>query len=250
MRILILDEQAIVRTGLRCVLEPDWCHPGGETAVPADVVAEASCLAEAEDLALEADVVLTDLVLPDAWGVEIVRALHKIQPGAAVFVFTTCSDPDAVADALQAGAKGYMLKDAAPAEVVDAVRRVAAGEVYVQPSLGAALLGAPSRSPAGHRVAPKDLTPREQDVLRHVALGHTNAEISAILCMSVRTVETHRSRLVRKLGLQTRAELVRYAVKTGLLHFDTGDGYPATPPWDPAAGEVRQSPDGRRRPVP
>jgi len=176
---------------------------------------------EAARLPVEADVILADLDLPDGRGVDVIRALRSRQPTAAILVFTAMGGPDDVVDALQAGANGYLLKDAGPVEVVDAVRRVAAGEVYLQPSLGAALVRAQSQRRAGRDVAaPIDLTPREKDVLRHVALGHTNAEVSAMLCMSVRTVEAHRSRLVHKLGLQTRAQLVRCAAKMGLLHFD------------------------------
>jgi two-component system response regulator NreC len=211
LRILLVDEQAILRAGLRCVLQQHGFQ----------VVGEAMSVGEAARLPVQADVVLADLVLPDGRGVDVIRALRSAQPTAAVLVFTTMGGPDDVVDALQAGANGYLLKDAGPVEVVDAVRRVAAGEVYLQPSLGAALLRAQAQRRAGRDVAATiDLTPREKDVLRHVALGHTNVEMSAMLCMSVRTVEAHRSRLVRKLGLQTRAQLVRYAAKVGLLHFD------------------------------
>jgi DNA-binding NarL/FixJ family response regulator len=124
---------------------------------------------------------------------------------------------------LRAGASGYLLKEAAPADLVDAVRRVAAGQTYVQPSLGAALLsrGAGLDLPAGRPARPaKALTPREIDVLRLLARGHTNAEMSSMLGMSLRTVEAHRARMLRKLRFETRAELVRYAADLGLLQFD------------------------------
>jgi DNA-binding NarL/FixJ family response regulator len=214
--VFLLDDHPVVRAGLRMLLEHDGVH----------IVAEASCLAEAVGLELPAaavDVVVADLMLKDARGVEVVTALRRCMASAAVLVLTMMDDPDEVAGVLRAGARGYLLKEAAPADLVDAVQRVAAGETYLQPSLGAALLsrGAlPGLTGAKPPRPAKTLTPREVEVLRLLARGHTNAEMSSMLGMSLRTVEAHRARLLRKLGFETRAQLVRYAADLGLLHFD------------------------------
>ena len=122
-------------------------------------------------------------------------------------------DPEYARRALRAGALGYVLKDAADGELVDAVRRVAEGGTYLNPALGARLATTPER-PSG---PPGDLSGREAQVLRLIALGHTNAEIAEQLFLSVRTVETHRAHIQQKLGRSTRAELVRYALDNGLL---------------------------------
>jgi two-component system response regulator NreC len=214
-RVLLLDDHPIVRTGLRILLERDGLH----------IVAEASCLAEAVGLELpgEVDIVVADLMLKDARGAEVVTALRRSLTSAAVLVLTMMDEPDEIVRVLRAGARGYLLKEAAPADLVDAVRRVAAGETYLQPSLGAALLSREGGAglPGGKPSRPaKTLTPRELDVLRLLARGHTNAEMSSMLGMSLRTVEAHRARMLSKLGFQTRAELVRYAAELGLLQFD------------------------------
>jgi two-component system response regulator NreC len=214
--VVLLDDHPVVRAGVRMLLERDGLH----------IVAEASSLAGALALDLPAgavDVVVADLMLKDARGAKVVAALRRSLAPAAVLVLTMIDDPDEVADVLRAGASGYLLKEAAPADLVDAVRRVAAGETYLQPSLGVALLSRTTVSgPApGTPLRPaRTLTPRELDVLRLLARGHTNAEMSSMLDMSLRTVEAHRARLLRKLGFETRAELVRYAAGLGLLQFD------------------------------
>jgi two-component system response regulator NreC len=217
--VLLLDEHPVVRAGLRMLLERDGLR----------IVAEASSLTEASRLddALDGvDVVVTDLRLKDARGPEVVAALRRAMPAAGVLVLTMTDDPDEVVEALRSGARGYLLKEAAPADLVDAVRRVAAGETYLQPSLGAALVSrgaAPAAGAAAETLTtrpPRALTPREVEVLGLLARGHTNAEMSALLAMSLRTVEAHRARLLRKLGFGTRAELVRYAAELGLLQFD------------------------------
>jgi two-component system response regulator NreC len=134
-------------------------------------------------------------------------------PDTAVVVLTMQEDPSFARRALQSGATGYVLKDSANAELVEAVRRAAAGETYLAPKLGAALAAAPAQ-PAG---PPDDLTRRELEILRLIALGHTNAEIGTQLYLSIRTVESHRAHIQQKLRRSTRAELVRYALDHGLL---------------------------------
>jgi two-component system response regulator NreC len=180
-------------------------------------VGEAASVAEAISSQTQPDVIVADLVLPDERGSEVVRRLRERYQDSAVVVLTMVDNPTDVQLCLAAGARGYLLKETASAELVDAVRKVAAGEDYLQPSLGAALAKwreAPGRV---HARAIDDLTPRELEVLRLIALGHTNAEIATMLYVSVRTVENHRASVMRKLGLRTRAELVRHATESGLV---------------------------------
>ena len=144
---------------------------------------------------------------------EAIPRVTDVSPGTRVVVLTMQEDPVFAREALRAGAVGYVLKEAADSELVEAVRRAAVGETYLNPRLGAALATAPAASDG----PPDDLTEREAEVLRLVGLGHTNAEIAGQLYLSVRTVESHRARIGQKLGLSTRAELVRYALDHGLL---------------------------------
>lgn len=206
--VLLMDDHVVVREGLRALLERQD---------DIRVIAEASSVAQAESLEVEPDVIVADLVLPDDRGADVVRRLRERHAEAAVLVLTMVDNPTDVQLCLAAGARGYLLKETASTELVDAVRRVAGGEDYLQPSLGAALAkwrDAPGQIRAR---ASGDLSEREREVLRLIALGHTNAEIATMLFVSVRTVENHRSSLMRKLGLRTRAELVRQANDTGLV---------------------------------
>jgi two-component system response regulator NreC len=203
-----MDDHQIVREGIRALLERQD---------DIDVVGEAASVGEATSLEVQPDVIVADLVLPDERGSEVVRRLRDRYPDSAVVVLTMVDNPTDVQLCLAAGARGYLLKETASTELVDAVRKVAAGKDYLQPSLGAALAKwreAPGRV---HARAIDDLTPRELEVLRLIALGHTNAEIATMLYVSVRTVENHRASVMRKLGLRTRAELVRHATESGLV---------------------------------
>jgi two-component system response regulator NreC len=203
-----MDDHQIVREGIRALLERQD---------DIDVVGEAASVGEATSLEVQPDVIVADLVLPDERGSEVVRRLRDRYPDSAVVVLTMVDNPTDIQLCLAAGARGFLLKETASTELVDAVRKVAAGEDYLQPSLGAALAKwreAPGRV---HARAIDDLTPRELEVLRLIALGHTNAEIATMLYVSVRTVENHRASVMRKLALRTRAELVRYATESGLV---------------------------------
>jgi two-component system response regulator NreC len=203
-----MDDHQIVREGIRALLERQD---------DIEVIGEAASVGEAISLEVRPDVVVADLVLPDERGSEVVRRLRDRYPDSAVVVLTMVDNPTDIQLCLAAGARGFLLKETASTELVDAVRKVAAGEDYLQPSLGAALAKwreAPGRV---HARAIDDLTPRELEVLRLIALGHTNAEIATMLYVSVRTVENHRASVMRKLALRTRAELVRYATESGLV---------------------------------
>src|SRR3954452_228964 len=205
--IVIADDHHVVRSGLRLLLEVE---DGFE------VVAEA---ADADSalrtvLGYKPTVLVLDLNMPgDIASLDAIPEVRERSPDTSVVVLTMQEDPSFARAALQAGARGYVLKDSANAELVEAVRRAAAGGTYLAPRLGAALATAPAR-PAG---PPDDLTPRELEVLRLIALGHTNAEIGSQLQLSIRTVESHRAHIQHKLRRSTRAELVRYALDHGLL---------------------------------
>ena len=209
IRVALCDDHAVVRSGLRRVLAD---QPDLEVVGDVGTADEAVALAKAE----RPDVFVMDLGLPDVNGIEATRRVVVVSPTTAVLVLTVHDDVAYLRKAFDAGARGYLVKDAADVELVLAVRQVAAGEEYVHPRLGAALLG---QSPAGSRAAGPggDLSQREVAVLRLVSLGYTNAEIAAELFVSVRTVETHRAHVQQKLGLKTRADLVRYARQQGLL---------------------------------
>ena len=208
IRVLVVDDHAIVRAGLRRVLdaEPD-IETVGEAPNAERAVFEA--------MAHKPDVVLMDVVMPGTSGIEIIPTLQQNVPEAKVLVLSMQDDPHYLREAFDAGASGYVLKEAADTEVVDAVRAVAAGERYVHPALGARLVEAEA---AERRRADEDpLSDREREVLRLLALGHTNQEIAKLLYISVRTAETHRAHIMQKLRLSSRAELVRYALSEGLL---------------------------------
>jgi len=208
IRVLVVDDHAVVRAGLRRVLEaePDI-----------DVVGEAETGERAIFEAIESkpDVIVMDVVMPGKSGIEATPEVLRAVPTTRVLVLSMQDDPHYVRAAFEVGASGYVLKEAADNEVVGAVRAVAAGERYVHPALGARLVAA---EVAERRRADDDpLSDREREVLRLLALGHTNQEIAEMLFISVRTAETHRAHIMRKLGLSTRAELVRYALEQDLL---------------------------------
>lgn len=208
IRALIVDDHAVVRSGLRKVLEAE---------ADIDVVGEAGDARHAvfETRAQKPDVILMDVVMPGKSGIEAIPEVLKDAPEAKVLVLSMQDDPRYVREAFEAGASGYVLKEAADSELVAAVRDVAAGGRYVHPALGARLVAADAAE--RKRAADDPLSDRERDVLRLLALGHTNQEIADMLYISVRTAETHRAHIMQKLRLQTRAELVRYALAEGML---------------------------------
>ena len=182
-----------------------------------EVVGDAGTIREAvfEVRAAKPDVILLDVTMPGESGIEGLPKLLHEAPAAKVLMLSMQDDPSYVREAFAAGASGYVLKEAIDAEVVAAVRAVAAGTRYVDPALGARTVAADAA--AQEAIAADPLSDRERDVLRLLAVGHTNQEIAKQLFISVRTAETHRAHIMRKLQLATRAELVRYAIEHGQL---------------------------------
>ncbi|HEY7932522.1 MAG TPA: response regulator transcription factor [Solirubrobacteraceae bacterium] len=204
IRLVLADDHSVVRSGLRMLLdsEPDF-----------EVVAEASDVQSARRYVRghHPRVLVLDLNMPGGSSLEAIPVIREESPDTQIVVLTMQQEPAFAREALGAGALGYVLKEAADAELVEAVRRAASGESYLNPALGARIASEPPPGP------PDDLSEREVDVLRLIARGHTNAEIAEQLFLSVRTVETHRSHIQQKLRLSTRAELVDYALKRKLI---------------------------------
>ncbi|MDQ3875225.1 MAG: response regulator transcription factor [Actinomycetota bacterium] len=208
VRVVVVDDHAVVRSGLRLVLDAE---EDIETVAEAGNAREAIFAVRRE----QPDVVLMDVVMPGASGIDATPAVLREAPDAKVLVLSMQDDPAYVREAFAAGASGYVLKEAADEELVAAVREVAAGGRYVHPALGARLATAEAEARARAEADP--LSDREREVLRLLALGHTNQEIGKTLYLSVRTVETHRAHIMQKLRLSTRAELVRYALEQDLI---------------------------------
>jgi two-component system, NarL family, response regulator NreC len=206
MKIVLVEDHEVVRAGLRMLLEAE---DGLE------VVAEAGTLESMRRYlsAHRPEVLVLDLNMPEGSSLPLIPELKEQSPDTAVVVLTMQNDPAFAREAMRAGALGYVLKQSAGTELVDAVRAASKGETYMNPKLGAQVAAAPTE-PAG---PPDDLTAREVETLRLIALGHTNAEIAEQLSLSVRTVESHRARIQQKTGRATRAELVRYALDHGLV---------------------------------
>jgi DNA-binding NarL/FixJ family response regulator len=204
IRVVIADDHAVVRRGIRQLLEAE----GGF-----EVVAEAGDIDGARRYVRghHPDVLVLDLNMPEGSSLDAVPDIRAEAPETRIVVLTMQNEPASARQALSAGVLGYVLKDAADAELVEAVRRAAAGDSYLNPRLGAQVAAAPPAGP------PDGLSERELEVLRLIALGHTNADIAKKLFLSVRTVETHRAHIQQKLRLASRADLVRYALDHDLI---------------------------------
>jgi two-component system response regulator NreC len=208
IRILIVDGHVAARAALGLLLaQEDDLELVGEAGSGREAVFEAR--------ALKPDVILMDVVMPDQTGLEVLPSLLREHSETKVLLLSRQDDPGSVREAFAAGASGYVSKEAADEEVVAAVREIARGGRYVNPELGARLMASEAEA---QRDAEEDpLSEREHEVLRLLALGHTNQEIAQQLYISVRTAETHRAHIMQKLRLTSRAELVRYALDQGLL---------------------------------
>jgi DNA-binding NarL/FixJ family response regulator len=214
IRILIADDHGVLRAGLRALLntEPDL-----------EVVGDASGGYQALVLAarLQPDVVLMDISMPDMDGIEVTRQLTQQQSHMRVLLLTIHQDEALLREAIRAGAAGYIVKRAVESELINAIRATADGGTYVHPTLARALLDTVVR-PARQNKPSAQLTARETEVLQAIAAGYTNRQIAEQLHLSIRTVETYRANVRSKLHIDSRAELVRYAVENGLLDRQTG----------------------------
>jgi two-component system response regulator NreC len=203
--IVIADDHAVLRSGLRMLLEVED---------DLEVVAEAGDVEETirKLKGYKPDILLLDLHMPGGPSLKAMPEIQAASPATGVVVLTVQNSPAFVREALRAGALGYVTKEAADTDVVEAVRLAASGRSYLQPAMGVRLATEPEE--VGH---PDGLSDREAEVLGLIALGHTNAEIAAKLFLSVRTIESHRSHVQQKLRLSTRSQLVHYALQHGLV---------------------------------
>jgi two-component system response regulator NreC len=202
--IVIADDHSVVRRGLRQLLEAE---------VGLEIVAEAGDVDSARRYVRghHPDVLVLDLNMPGGSSLDAIPMIREESPNTQIVVLTMQNEPAYARQALSAGVLGYVLKEAADAELVQAIRAAAAGDSYLNPRLGAKLAAEPPPGP------PDGLSEREVEVLRMIALGHTNTQIAEQLYLSVRTVESHRAHIQQKLGLADRSELVRYALDRGLV---------------------------------
>lgn len=212
IRVLLADDHAVLRAGLRMLINAQ---------ADMEVVGEASTGEEAVRQArvVKPDVVLMDIAMPGTGGIEATGRIVRDGPRVRVLVLTMYDDVAYLRSVLAAGASGYVLKRSADTELLSAIRITHRGETYLEPSLaGAVVQEALGRRARQSEAAPGEaLSEREREVLRLVAQGHTNQHVADRLFLSVKTVETYRARLMTKLGLKTRADLVRYALSTGLM---------------------------------
>lgn len=210
-RLLLVDDHAVVRSGLKMLFE-------GEKDV--EIIGEADTASGALEEArrLKPNVILMDIGLPDMSGIDATREIKKYLPDVAIVALTIHEDEEYFFKMLEAGASGYVPKRAAPEELLTAIRAAANGQVYLYPSLAKLLVrdyisgGRPEQEKT-----PSELTKRENEVLTHLAEGENNEEIALALVISPKTVARHRENIMRKLNLHSRAELVRYAIRKGII---------------------------------
>jgi len=212
LRILLADDHTLVRQGIRKVLEerPDW-----------EVVAEAGDGREAVRLAeqFKPDICILDVAMPLLNGIEATRQIARRVPTTRILVLSMYSDEAYVAQILQAGAAGYILKDSADVDLIQAVNEVAHGKSFFSPPIARVMLDDYVRQLADKGIADRfdSLSDREREVFQLIAEGKVNKEIAALLCISLSTVETHRARIMEKLDLHSAAEIVLYAVRRGVI---------------------------------
>ncbi len=210
VRILLADDHAMLRDGVRMVLES---HPGFEVVGTADNGRDAVRLAEE----LQPDIAVVDVAMPELNGLEATRAIRNTSPETAIVVLSMHEGEEYLREALRAGAAGYVLKRAAAKELVGAINAVRRGDKYLDPALTDTLISDYVRQVERGDDTPDSLTERELEVLKLVAEGHTNRQIALQLNISIKTVQTHRANLMDKLNLHDRTELVRYAIRRGLI---------------------------------
>lgn len=208
IRVLLADDHAVVREGLKSLID-------GQSGM--EVIAEAADGHEAVELTqrCDPDVVVVDISMPGLNGFKVTTQLRELNPDRKVLALTVHEDTSYLRLLLQAGAKGYVLKRAAVGELVQAIRVVASGGTYLDPAMVGHVVG--SLAPTTQHTHTIELSDRETEVMRFIALGYSNKEIAGRLKLSIKTVETYKTRSMEKLGVRTRVEIVRYAVKRGWL---------------------------------
>ncbi len=216
---MLVDDHALMRTGLRMMLE---------TQDDLEIVGECETGHEAIRRAqeLRPDIILMDIALPDILGIEATRCIKKDLPKTAVLALTMHENEEYFFEMLNAGASGYLPKKVAPTELLSAIRIIAGGGVYLYPSLAKTLVqDYLKRADVGDEKAAYDgLTEREREVVKLIADGLSNQEVADRLVISVKTVERHRANILAKLGLHSRTELVKYAIRKGLIEVESGGG--------------------------
>ena len=212
IRVLLADDHAVVRDGLRALLE---AQPGIE--VVADVANGREAVREAQKL--RPDVIVMDIAMPDVNGIEATLQVQEVCPSARVLILSMHSTTEHIFRALQAGARGYLLKDSAGAEVAEAVRVVHAGRRYLSQKIAATMID--DYIAERHRASPLDsLSRRERQILQLIAEGKTSAEVGTMLFLSPKTVDTYRSRMMHKLGIGDLPNLVKFAIQNGITQLD------------------------------
>jgi DNA-binding NarL/FixJ family response regulator len=212
LRIFLADDHTVMREGLKSLVNAQ---------ADMDVIGEADNgrLTLQKVRELQPDVIILDVSMPDLNGIQVTERLKRTCQKVTVLVLTAHDDSGYLRQLLEVGASGYVLKKAAAEELINAIRVVAAGGVYLDPSLAGKVVGGylGNRRP-GSRPQANDLSEREAEVMRLVAWGYTNKEVAAYLRISVKTVETHKANIMQKLDLKSRVEMVRYALRQGWLH--------------------------------
>jgi DNA-binding NarL/FixJ family response regulator len=213
-RVVLADDHQVVRTGVRSMLEAD---------LPCQVVAEASTGDEAITLAqeLQPELIVTDIAMPGISGLEVVRQVRQVAPNTRIVIFSMHADESYLREALRAGATAYVLKESPGSELVTSVQQAMAGHRFVSAALSDQIITSYAQPSTGGTFDPYDLlTDREREVFTLAANGQTSSEIAEQLVVSVRTIDSHRTNMMRKLGLRTVADLVRYAIRRGVIQLD------------------------------
>lgn len=214
MRILIADDHAVLRSGLKMMLN---------SQEDMQVVAEASTDSETVMLSEQhqPDIILLDITMPQHGGIRIIPEIKKKSPSSRILVLTMHDDDSYLKDVLKAGGNGYIIKKAADTDLLSAIRAVARGESYIDPSMTKHLIFYMFGPGDMEKDETNQLSQRETEVLKYMALGYTNKQISETLYVSIKTVETYKVRIKKKLNISRRSELIRYAINIGLIDFQS-----------------------------
>ena len=210
INILIVDDHAVVRAGLRAVIQSD---------PDLNIIAEATGGLEALSLIEKAqpDVIVLDLSMPDMDGIMVTKELHARHPEIRILILTVHEDEAMLREVMRSGASGYILKHAAENDLIEAIKLIMQGDIYVDQKMLPSLIGHDAAVKNKSEVSVEPLSPREVDILKLIADGYTNRQMGSELGISIRTVEGHRANIYGKLGLHSRVELVRYAKDHGLM---------------------------------